>query len=246
MWLFDKTSFTSTVAYDPSKDIGKSGHKEIAEASADPKGMWLLVRARVEADLLAVEKALRTVKGDETFSVHVTTEASADYSFRALISREDMKAYLNYVVDDIDYGSHFKEVVKANATEPTTRYSAMMGVWGEMARLQPYTPYGSYLGTPGKGWSNYYEPLTTAVDFTPSVKWVSVDDVKTMLTEAGPDAWANDTIEAMNDDAFMLYLTACKNAALNGGGDTPLTADEVDDLVDSLVDQITSPQSLDK
>lgn len=233
MWLFDKHSFTSTVAYDPSKDVGKSGHKEIALASEDPKGMWLLVRARVEADLTAVEKDLQAIKGDDKFSIHVTTESSADYSYRALISREDMKLYLASIVDGIDYGSHFKEVVKANASMPTERYSAMMGVWSEMMRLQPYVPYGGW-GTTG----SYYSTLSTAVPFKPSTKWLRVEDAKRMLTEAAPNGWADDSIEALDDDGFRLWLAAAKYVAISGDPDTPLTSKEVDDLIDEIYDEL--------
>ena len=240
IWLFDKTSFTSTVAYDPAKDVGTSNHKQIANASTDPKGMWLLVRARVIDDLEAVEKTLRKVKGDDTFSVHVTTESWADYSYRALISRDDWKLYLCSLVDDIDYGSHFKEVVKENASHSAARYSAMMKVWGNMADLQPYVPYGSY------GTSTYSShTLTTAKPFVPSTMWINVNDVKTMLTEAGVKAWANDPIEAMDDAAFELYLAASKHAALNGAGEFPLTAAEVDDLIDSLNDDTVKAEVVD-
>jgi hypothetical protein len=237
MWLFDKQAFTSTVAYDPTKDFVKdSKHKEVALASEDPSGMWLLVRARVKEDLVVMEKTLQTVKNDPAFSVYVATDTGADYSFRALVCREDWKLYLCALVDDIDYGSHFKEVVKANASQPNERYTAMMKVWSAMSNLQPFTPYGGYTGGSwnyaGGGWAK--STLSVAKDFVPSTKWITAQEARQLLTEAPASAWADDTIEAMDDAAFELYLAASKLAAVNGNADTPMTEEEVDDLIDSL------------
>lgn len=134
MWLFEKRGFTSTVAYNPVKDYVNSPHRKIAEASENPLG-WLLVRARVREDLKAVEEILGK-------DIHIYTDSKADYSFRALMTRQDMKDYLSKAVDDIDYGAHFKEATRASVkAQAGPRYSAMMSVWSAMANLQPYCPY---------------------------------------------------------------------------------------------------------
>jgi hypothetical protein len=137
MWLFDKRAFTSTVAYDPAMGSQNTEHKQVANSSADPKG-WLLVRARVHADLEAMQDQLRTITGNPDLSIYIAYDKGADYEFRALVTRDDMKAYLAAQVDEIDYGSHFKEVVKAHATQSHERYSAMIKVWSAMEVLQPH------------------------------------------------------------------------------------------------------------
>ena len=140
IWLFEKRGFVSVVAYNPDMDKWNEKHMKAAAESADPSGMWLLVRARVEADL----KEVQTIIGHD---IMIETDKSADYSFRALVTRDDFKAYLCKAVDDIDYGSHFKEVAEKNSTQGKARHSAMMSVWSAMARLQPYAPYGGFTGT---------------------------------------------------------------------------------------------------
>lgn len=134
MWLFEKRGFVSVVAYDPDKDKFNKTHGEAAASSADPKG-WLLVRARVHADLVEVEKIIG-------HDIMIFEDKGADYSFRALVTRDDFKAYLCKAVDDIDYGAHFKEVAEKNSTQGKVRHSAMMTCWTAMARLQPTAPYG--------------------------------------------------------------------------------------------------------
>jgi|SRR5450631_649049 hypothetical protein len=119
MWLFDKRAFTSTVAYDPEMGGQNAEHKQVANSSADPKG-WLLVRARVQTDLEAMQDQLRTITGNPDLNIHTADDKHADYEFRALVTRDDMKAYLAAQVDEIDYGSHFKEVVRAHATQSQT------------------------------------------------------------------------------------------------------------------------------
>ena len=134
MWLFEARGFYSMVAYDPKKDVVNDVHRELASSSENPDG-WLLVRARVEEDLLKFEQ----IAGVD---LRITTDKSADYAFRGLITREDFKAYLAKCVDQINYDSHFKEVVRANSSQPEKRYPAMMKIWNAMADLQPYSPYG--------------------------------------------------------------------------------------------------------
>jgi len=136
MWHFSKRGFTSTVAYDPAKNRDpKSRLSEFAPQA----GTHVLVRARIKEDL----DDLKRVVPD----LHVETDPSADYSFRCVVSREDLKAYLALSVDDIDYDSHFKEACRDAAPKAGGRYSAMMSVWSAMARIQPHTPYGNWWGS---------------------------------------------------------------------------------------------------
>lgn len=139
MWIFNTAGFQSVVAYRPNKDLAQTEHRNLAMASEDPKG-WLLVRARLKSDLEAVQQKLGT-------DIHILRDASADYAYRALVTKDEWKRFLAIEVDGIDYDSHFKEVSKERAPQHPDRYSAMMSVWGTMARLQDVAPYsGLYRG----------------------------------------------------------------------------------------------------
>lgn len=136
MWLFDKQGFVSIVAYDPSKDRDpNTKFKKFAKKA----GTHLLVRARIKEDLDMLKAVVP--------SLLVETDPSADYSFRAVVSRAQFKKFLALSVDGIDYWSHFKEAARDNSPKAEGRYTAMMRVWTEMAKLQPHAPYsGGYSG----------------------------------------------------------------------------------------------------
>lgn len=137
MWLFEKRGFISVVAYDPKKDRNKSSKfPQIAKKA----GTHLLVRARIKEDLEMLKSVLPTL--------HIETDPSADYSFRCVIPRSKFKKFLAEAVDGITYDSHFKEVAREHSKGSSGRYSAMMKVWGNMADLQPYSPYGGYFRGP--------------------------------------------------------------------------------------------------
>lgn len=144
----------------------------------------LLVRARIEEDMDMLKKVVP--------SLHVETDPSADYSFRAVVTRKQFKKFLAEAVDGITYDSHFKEVADKNSTGSKGRYAAMMSVWSSMARLQPYSPYsGYYRGPEGsksttKG-SGYVSPF-------------GVDAKKKTSAVAGPGFGDMDSfMEAWND-----------------------------------------------
>lgn len=140
MWMFEKRGFISVVAYDPKKDRNKaSKFPEIAmRGKKEYDHSHLLVRARIKEDLDMLKLVVP--------SLHVETDKSADYSFRAIITRKQMKKFLAMSVDDLNYDSHFKEVARDNSPKAEGRYSAMMSIWSAMAKLQPYSPYGGYGG----------------------------------------------------------------------------------------------------
>jgi hypothetical protein len=192
--MFEQRSFLSVVAYNPAKDIKDSEHKAIAEASEEPKGGWLLVRARLIEDLEAVQ----TRVGQDIF---IRTDRYADYSFRALMSRELFKEYLSLAVDDIDYGAHFKEASRAVSAHSAARYSAMMSVWSTMAALQPYTPYA---GTERKSTpkaSNSWSGTTYGAD---------TSKVTSVTTSTGTDYYGSEDYrnEAFYDRLFNEYDSA--------------------------------------
>jgi hypothetical protein len=85
----------------------------------------VLVRARRKGDIERVFG--RRVK--------VTRYTKSDYLYRAVVSKDDLKAALANEVDRITY-PNFK-----SATAEHDLHDAYMGVWTEMARLQEVPPY---------------------------------------------------------------------------------------------------------
>lgn len=98
MWVFLNDSFLSIVQ-----------HREHAEK--------LLVRSRIKGD---IEQAL---PGVEVFEM-----ASADYFYRAVVDREEVKAALAKAVDRIAY-DNFKGSIRDHA-----RHEACLKVWSVMDR----------------------------------------------------------------------------------------------------------------
>ncbi|MEZ0325019.1 MAG: hypothetical protein ACAH95_03870 [Fimbriimonas sp.] len=96
MWIFQNEAFLSIVA-----ERGSTGR--------------LLVRSRVEGD---IQRALPHAE--------VFEDLSADYRYRAFVSKEDLKAALSKAVDDIDY-DNFKKSVPDHQ-----RHKAYMKVWQAM------------------------------------------------------------------------------------------------------------------
>lgn len=217
MWMFEAEGFYSIVAYNPNKDQFKdSAHKEIALASEDPEGGWLLIRARMIEDLEVMEKAVG-------HSIYIQTDRYADYSFRALMSRDQFKAWLALAVDGITYGAHFKEAsrdrtAKTSQANANKKYSAMMSVWSTMAALQPYVPYSgqergkgthnSYSGYYGGEWGSSYKDTSRVTSVTTSsgtTKYDSDDDYRSddfydSLFSGGDSARTSYYDEWSNDD----------------------------------------------
>lgn len=100
------------------------------------EGTDVLVRARVKAHVRALLDVLEN-------DAEVVDMPKADYRFRVVLSRVEWKRYLDFAADDIDYDSHFKEVVRdaqpKKMKEPM--YRAMMSIWTAFAGLQPTRPY---------------------------------------------------------------------------------------------------------
>lgn len=138
------------MAYDPKKDLAKGS---VFKNLAKNKYTHVLVRARVKNDL----EALRTVVPN----VIVVEDKVADYAFRAVITRRNWKKFLNAATDDMDYDSHFKEVMRdGDKLQGGKRYSAVMKVWTAMVDLQPYGAWSgaSYSSATGKStYSSTYD-----------------------------------------------------------------------------------------
>jgi len=108
----------------------------------------LLIRARISADLDNLEKAVGPLER--------WVDTSADYHYRARMTRIAFANFAASVAMSVDYDSHFKEVVgrrapmSENAKFPRSR--AMMDVWDALANLQKLAPYHNLVRTlkPGK------------------------------------------------------------------------------------------------
>lgn len=144
MWIFTKRAFLSVVAYDPKQDREKaSPFKKIAKN----KLTHVLVRARVREDIEDLRIVVPNVK--------IVDDIAADYKYRAVITRSQWKKYVLRACDEIDYGSHFKEVVRDNASQGTARHKAMMSVWSAMIALQPWGKGDSNWGSSWAGYDNW-------------------------------------------------------------------------------------------
>ena len=208
MWMFEAEGFYSIVAYNPNKDQFKdSKHKEIALASEDPEGGWLLVRARMIEDLQVMEKAAG-------HDIYIQTDRYADYSFRALMSRDDFKAWLGKAVDGITYGAHFKEAsrdrtAKTSKSNADRKYSAMMSVWSTMAALQPYVPYsGTERGT--KSTYNSYSHYSDSGWGAYGGEYSDTSRVTSVTTSSGTTRYDSDDYRSDDfyDDLFNGYDSA--------------------------------------
>lgn len=241
MWLFDKSGFTSVVAFVPSKDFKKTKHREIAEASGKPND-WLLIRARVKADL---EKVATFFPDRDIF---ILKDPSADYAYRALVTRDMWKAYLSAQVDEIDYDSHFKEVVRDNAPKHPKRYSSMMSVWSALAGMQDVPPYGHHYGTErtttaysGSSWvgkpTNWSTPNTVVEDEKESEEdWgsVTIEDMRKALSEVDNDPYAvpSETVHLADDEAWELWTQAFDRAQSTPSHE--VTEEDIEEIVANI------------
>lgn len=116
--------------------ITRDGFYSVVEERGTEGGS-VLVRTRSKAHA----EALLGVLGRE--GVRVQDDKRADYRYRVSLPREQWKRYLAFACDDIDYDSHFKEVVRdAQPKHVRERmYGAMLSTWTALARVQPTRPY---------------------------------------------------------------------------------------------------------
>jgi hypothetical protein len=95
--------------------------------SKDCKPSELLVRARRPGDIERIFPKATVTEYDKS-----------DYQFRAVVTRNDVKAALAGEVDRIVY-NNFK-----NSVRDHDLHSAYNSVWGIMAKLQPKAPYSGF------------------------------------------------------------------------------------------------------
>jgi hypothetical protein len=100
--------------------------------SKDCKPSEVLVRARRPRDIQTVFPNAKVTEYDKS-----------DYQFRAVVTRDDVKAALAGEVDRIVY-PNFKDSVK-----DAKLHNAYMDVWTTMSKLQPKAPYSGFKRTGG-------------------------------------------------------------------------------------------------
>jgi hypothetical protein len=142
MWIITQHGFISAVAYDPKRDGNKRSKRQLKLWGGRP----ILARARVENHLEQIRPFFPKLK--------IEKDDSADYEFRAIVSRRRWNAFLEAAGDAIDYDSHFKEIVRERSpgtkAEKDSFYAAMLKVWNNLADVQPDAPYS---GLPD--WTSY-------------------------------------------------------------------------------------------
>lgn len=112
--------------------------------SKDCKRDELLVRARRPGD---IEKIFPNAK--------VTELHHADYQFRAVVKRSEIKQAMSGEIDRITYGN-FKDSVSDQ-----TLHNAYLRVWSHMSLLQPVPPYS---GARSRLGDLTYEPSRSFLD----------------------------------------------------------------------------------
>lgn len=149
MWLFTEDGYVSAVQYNAKHDSRKNGlHYKVATENPDID--WLILRARVKGDIVRIAEAIFGTDNDALTKAHFDHNPRADYSYRALVSKDDFALYFMEMIQRIDYDSHFKEVSRDRAPESSGRYGAMMSTWSAMAQLQDTVPYSGSPRTGGK------------------------------------------------------------------------------------------------
>lgn len=160
MWVITQHGFVSAVEYRVKKDhtdqlpevlrpwtdeqTKKATRAARREHEKLVKDGFILARARVAEDL----EQLR----DPYFpDLMVVEDKGADYKFRAVLPRQAFADAMADAAWDIDYDSHFKEVVRERSPKTTNRYSAMMSTWTALNTMgRPETPaWEGYSGPKG-------------------------------------------------------------------------------------------------
>ena len=226
MWIHTKHGFMSVISYDPKKDKSRQAALKKGETvfpHVDGPTTHVLVRARVEADLFDIKKVVK--------SLVIADESPADYRYRAVITREQFKKYMELQIDEIDYGSHFKEVAQDTINKEQgkgagdKRHSALMSIWSILAGLQPWrndwtssayygggaTSYslGSKYAAKGKFGKTYAEALGGSL--------ADLDDEIDRALSAGPSPAEMADMTDAEFAELVLGYDAAKRALSKGG-----------------------------
>ena len=122
MWSFTETGFHSVVAYDPSRN---DADLELPK-DAEPEDL-LLVRTRAEEDLTNLLEVL-----DLPASRKMATP-TADYPWRAALSRGEWLRFLEVETQRLDYGNFKSRVQRLSGSH---RHDVYLRVWSAVRGLR--------------------------------------------------------------------------------------------------------------
>lgn len=242
-WIIVKNAFLSAVAYDPANDRAKDSPFKGLTTS---KHTHILVRGRTEEHLNDLKRVIPNVV--------IVAMNAADYRFRAVVKRDQWAKYVMLTtVDEVDYYSHFKEVVRAAHTKSAPdlaqpMYSAMMKVWGILNGLTPSRwDKGGKQDTFRKGETvdeflarKNLKPRSKSTDVSkppslkpkPALDHDVLDEVETILSEMGDVLTAD--IDAPDEQGQTLEEMAgvLKEDLAGNDGRLTVTVDDVRDATD--------------
>lgn len=128
MWIFNEDGFFSVVR-------NKDNQSQV------------LIRARKDEDLTRLLARVERTDDSEDVVGRWTDEAS-DYHYRLVIADTLFLRYLATTVVQMDYTTSIKDHIDQG---DQARHDALMGVWTEMARIQPKAPWsGKPAWSPGE------------------------------------------------------------------------------------------------
>lgn len=152
--------------------VTTNGFLSIVEDRDDYRN--LQVRARVAEDIT------------EHFPrAKVITMDGADYRYRAIIKRRVVASRLRrYVMEELDYDSHFKDIAIKTSPKNADRSSAYYSTWTAMSRMQDYAPYSRVKRSKLPLWGRFspVEPRETYPDapLIPNIRHWEEDDLDDM------------------------------------------------------------------
>lgn len=128
MWVMTTTGMFSVVSDDLSRQ---------ADAPQAPDGVGrpdgLVVRARAESDILGLLDALELPRS------RAVSTPTADYPWRAILSRDEWIRFLAAEVGRLDYANFKSRVLE---TQGRDRHDAYMRVWSALRSIQTAPPPG--------------------------------------------------------------------------------------------------------
>ena len=94
MWLFTKTGFVSVV-----------------EKAGDREAQTVTVRSRDLESLEVMREDIYKLYEYELGEAEISKNAGTDYTYRMVITKEELKRYMVAIVDGIDYDNFKSEIV---------------------------------------------------------------------------------------------------------------------------------------
>jgi hypothetical protein len=122
VWLLTTTGFLSVVTYDPGPEAPALPLPD----GAGPREL-LLVRARVETDLTAMLDALELPRS------RTASTPTADYPYRAVLTREEWGRYISQETQRVDYPNFKARVLELQGSH---RHDVYSRVWATLRSLE--------------------------------------------------------------------------------------------------------------